>query len=153
MALYLARKEGTFFCQVKPSLPHLHNLLPLTSRDSTYLFLISSLYCFVWRVWHRCVLRAPANARQTYYRSPSVASPTRLSPNISTEHTTMGDFDDDDVDAMLAAEEAMEQEQMAMDAVRAFPPHSPFPPLNSTPSSPAHHTKLCPRNQPDVRGF
>jgi len=31
----------------------------------------------------------------------------------------MGDLDDDDVEAMLAAEEAMEQEQMAMDAVRA----------------------------------
>ena len=31
----------------------------------------------------------------------------------------MADFDDDDVEAMLAAEEAMEQEQMAMDAVRA----------------------------------
>lgn len=66
----------------------------------------------------------------------------------------MGDFDDDDLDAMLAAEEAMEQEQMAaMDAVRAFPPYFLFPPHFSTSSPPAQHTKPCPRNQPDVRRF
>lgn len=47
----------------------------------------------------------------------------------------MADFDDDDMEAMLAAEEAMEQEQMQMDAVRVglmvcllslLPPLPPF---------------------------
>ena len=47
----------------------------------------------------------------------TTVAPTTTS--IATGHTTMADFEDDDMEAMLAAEEAMEQEQMAMDAVRA----------------------------------
>lgn len=101
----------------------LHLFQPLYQHVPQYAS--STLLLLVWP-WSRALggwlkqATCPSRARQG--RSASVFLHFLRPPNTRTNTrtgTAMEDYDDD-LEAMLAAEEAMEQEQMAMDAVRAL---------------------------------